>query len=96
MSNHKQQQALHKLNREQLVLLQRHESTPCMLNPSAYTDDNPKTVLEAALLCADCPLFGACRGYAVSDKSVSGVWGGIFYPDPLESKVRSTKKEEDL
>lgn len=59
------------------------ERTRCFNNPEDYSDydeERPPTVVEAAMLCAGCPVLDLCRDYAVASKD-RGVWGGIRVTD---------------
>lgn len=72
--------------------------TPCFNDPEPYqdySDENPPTAVEAAMLCKDCPLatLRACREYGrVSGDR--GVWGGKVNLLAVKPKSRTRNKED--
>jgi WhiB family redox-sensing transcriptional regulator len=47
---------------------------PEIFFPEDY--DNRLAVLNAKVICKDCPLTNDCLVYAVKDASLEGIWGG--------------------
>jgi WhiB family redox-sensing transcriptional regulator len=52
---------------------------PDLFFPEDYT--SRITVLEAKAVCQSCPLTTACLEYAMSDRSLDGIWGGTTPQD---------------
>lgn len=46
---------------------------------------------EAKAICATCPVFAACREFAIETKELYGVWGGMTEADrhKLEGRHRT-------
>lgn len=58
---------------------QEHIDGKCKGNPAPYADytgKNMPTDVEAAKLCAGCPMLEACANNAVATRPGWGVWGG--------------------
>jgi WhiB family redox-sensing transcriptional regulator len=47
---------------------------PDIFFPEDY--DDSVAVLNAKVICKDCPLTNDCLVYAVKDSSLDGIWGG--------------------
>lgn len=50
------------------------EVDPEIFFPEDY--DDRKAVIEAKGICNSCPLTTSCLKYALTDKSLDGIWGG--------------------
>lgn len=56
-----------------------HLTAKCKGNPKAYTDYTAQSIpsdVEAAKLCAGCPMLELCANNAVATRPGWGIWGG--------------------
>ena len=60
---------------------------PDIFFPEDY--DDRVAVLNAKVICKDCPLTNDCLVYAVNDSSLDGIWGGTT---PSERKNMRRRK----
>lgn len=60
---------------------EKYDSLPCQDNPDAFfANDGPNDLHIAEMakkLCAECPLQTMCLQYALDNREVHGIWGGL-------------------
>lgn len=75
---------------------------PCLsgatLPSSAWTSDDQELQEAAASACGPCPVFDACRTYALGNAAEAGTYGGLTDRDRLNSasvaRLRRAHNEE--
>lgn len=56
----------------------RHVIDPDIFFPAGHTGPATVEIRAAKAICADCPVLGECRDWALGSKQAAyGVWGGL-------------------
>jgi WhiB family redox-sensing transcriptional regulator len=56
-------------------------AVPCAGQTTLFFATDPASVVEAARICARCPLADRCLTVALERGEPHGVWGGVHFPD---------------
>lgn len=58
---------------------------PELFHPAS---SKPEETFAAKRLCFLCPELSACAAYAISDRTLSGVWGGLSFQERKDARRR--------
>ena len=82
MDPHKQERGLQEVQAKEQELV---ENAACKGVPQEIFFQ-PQYLEQALIICDDCPMRLECRDYAIKNKIVDGVWGGLS-PNRLRTIV---------